>query len=80
MAADIQQLEAGRLIVGAYPALASYVLPRFVGTFARCHPKLRLSLEPEASVRIAELAASKQLDIGLMTMPVVDPATTCSHL
>ncbi|TPM93398.1 LysR family transcriptional regulator [Mesorhizobium sp. B2-3-3] len=77
LAADIQQLEAGRLIIGAYPALSSYVLPRFVGAFARRHPKLRLSLEPEASVRIAELAASKQLDLGLMTMPVIDPATTC---
>ncbi|MBZ9847368.1 LysR family transcriptional regulator [Mesorhizobium sp. CA14] len=77
LAADIQQLDAGRLIIGAYPALSSYVLPRFIGAFARRHPKLRLALEPEASVRISELAASKQLDIGLMTMPVIDPATTC---
>ncbi|MDW6022644.1 LysR substrate-binding domain-containing protein [Mesorhizobium sp. BAC0120] len=77
LAADIQQLEAGRLIIGAYPALSSIVLPRFIGAFAQRHPKLRLALMPEASVRIAELAASKQLDIGLMTMPAIDPATTC---
>ncbi|PBB16845.1 hypothetical protein CK219_27100 [Mesorhizobium sp. WSM4313] len=32
---------------------------------------------PASSVRIAELAASRQLDIGLMTMPAIDPATTC---
>lgn len=77
LAADIQQLEAGRLIVGAYPALSSIVLPRFIGDFARRHPKLHLAFLPEASIRIAELVASKQLDIGLMTMPVIDPATTC---
>lgn len=77
LAADIQQLEAGRLVIGAYPALSSIVLPRFIGAFARRHPKLRLALLPEASVRIAELAASRQLDIALMTMPAIDPATTC---
>ena len=77
LAADIQQLEAGRLVVGAYPALSSIVLPRFIGSFAKLHPKLHLAFLPEASMRIAELVASKQLDIGLMTMPVIDPATTC---
>ncbi|WP_018182815.1 LysR substrate-binding domain-containing protein [Kaistia granuli] len=77
LAGDIQQLEAGRLIVGAYPALSSIVLPRFISGFAGRHPKLRLALMPEASVRIAELAASKQVDIGLMAMPVIDPATSC---
>lgn len=77
LAGDIQQLEAGRLVIGAYPALSSIVMPRFIGDFARRHPKLRLTLMPEASLRIAELAASRQLDIGLMTMPAIDPATTC---
>lgn len=77
LAADIQQLEAGRLVIGAYPALSSIVLPRFIGGFARRHPKLHLTFMPEASLRIGELVASKQLDIGLMTMPAVDPATTC---
>ena len=77
LAADIQQLEAGRLVIGAYPALSSIVLPRFIGGFARRHPKLHLTFLPEASMRIAELVASKQLDIGLMTMPAIDPATTC---
>jgi DNA-binding transcriptional LysR family regulator len=77
LAADIRQLEAGRLIVGAYPALASIVLPRFIGSFVRQHPQLYLSLMPEASVRIAELVASKQMDIGLMAMPSFDPALTC---
>ncbi|MDX8457894.1 LysR substrate-binding domain-containing protein [Mesorhizobium humile] len=77
LAADIQQLQAGRLVIGAYPALSSIVLPRFIGAFSRRHPKLRLALMPASSVRIAELAASKQLDIGLMTMPAIDPATTC---
>ena len=77
LAADIQQLEAGRLVIGAYPALSSIVLPRFISGFARQHPKLHLTFMSEASLHIAELAASKQLDIGLMTMPVIDPATTC---
>jgi DNA-binding transcriptional LysR family regulator len=77
LASDIKQLEAGRLIIAAYPALSSIVLPRFIGSFAKIHPKMRLALMPSASVRIAELAASRQIDIGLMAMPAIDPATTC---
>jgi DNA-binding transcriptional LysR family regulator len=77
LAADIQQLDAGRLVIGAYPALSSIALPQFIGGFAKRHPKLRLTLMPEASVRIAELVVSKQLDIGQMSMPAIDPATTC---
>lgn len=77
LAADIQQLEAGRLTISAYPALSSIVLPRFIGGFAKRHLKARLALVPAPSVRIAELTASKQVDIGLMSMPAVDPATKC---
>ncbi len=77
LAGDIQQLEAGQLTIGAYPALSSIVLPRFVGEFARRHPKARLTLMPETSVRIAELVSTRQIDVGLIAMPVIHPATTC---
>jgi len=77
LAGDIQQLEAGRLMIGVYPALASIVLPRFLKSFAGRHPKARMSLFPAASLRIAELTANKEIDLGLIQMPVVDPAIAC---
>ncbi|RVD73788.1 MAG: LysR family transcriptional regulator [Mesorhizobium sp.] len=77
LAGDIQQLEAGRLMIGVYPALASIVLPRFLKAFAGRHPKARMSIFPAASLRIVELTAGKQIDLGLIQMPVVDPAIAC---
>ena len=77
LAGDIRQLEAGRLMIGVYPALASIVLPRFLKSFAGHHPKARMSIFPAASLRIAELTANKEIDLGLIQMPVVDPAVAC---
>ncbi|CAN7371276.1 LysR substrate-binding domain-containing protein [Mesorhizobium sp. LjNodule214] len=77
LADDITQLEAGRLNIGVYPALASIVLPRFLKDFAGRHPKVRMSIFPSASPRIAELTAGRQIDVGLIQAPVVDTAITC---
>lgn len=77
LADDISQLDAGRLTIGIYPALSSIVLPRFLQGFTSRHPKVRVSIFPNTSLRIAELTASRQIDVGLIQMPVVDPAISC---
>ncbi len=77
LADDISQLETGRLSIGAYPALSSIVLPRFLKGFTSRHPKVRISIFPNTSMNIAELTAARQVDVGMIQMPVVDPAISC---
>jgi DNA-binding transcriptional LysR family regulator len=80
LASDIRQLSAGRLVVAAYPALSSAVLPSFAADFARRHTEASLALIPSSSVHVGELAGSRQVDIGFTAMPIADTAVSCELL
>lgn len=73
----INSLQTGELNIGSFPALASIVLPTFIGTFLKKLPEIKLSLISEGSFPLAELVAHRQIDIGFIQMPVDDPAIFC---
>jgi DNA-binding transcriptional LysR family regulator len=80
LASDIQHLSAGRLVVAAFPALSSAVLPHFAADFGKRHPQVSLALVPSSSVQVAELTGNRRVDIGLTAMPIADPAISCELL
>lgn len=79
LATDIRNLQTGRVTVAAYPAVAA-TLPKFAVEFAANHDGAHLELQVHDSLRNAELAATRQVDIGLTAMPVGDPAVICQLL
>ncbi|BFG77813.1 LysR substrate-binding domain-containing protein [Paraburkholderia terrae] len=79
LAMDIRSLQSGRVKVAAYPAVAA-MLPKFAVEFSAQHDRAVLDLQVHDSLRNAELAATRQVDVGLTAMPIGDPAVVCELL
>jgi DNA-binding transcriptional LysR family regulator len=56
----------GELVLGAAPAVSTYVLPPLLLRFTEAHPKVRLSVRTGHSEEILELALRREIDLGLV--------------
>src|SRR5512145_1781377 len=57
---------AGRLALGAAPAISTYVLPGILKRFATSHPRVSVSVRTGHSEEVLELVLREQVDIGLV--------------
>jgi DNA-binding transcriptional LysR family regulator len=57
---------AGRLTLGAAPALSTYVLPGILSRFAVGHPRVRVSVRTGHSEEILQLLLTEAVDLGLV--------------
>jgi DNA-binding transcriptional LysR family regulator len=57
---------AGELVIGAAPAISTYVLPGLLVRFAAVHPNVRLSVRTGHSEEIVELAVRDEIGVGLV--------------
>jgi DNA-binding transcriptional LysR family regulator len=57
---------AGRLALGAAPAVSTYVLPALLKRFAVGHPRVEVSVRTGHSEEILELVLRGQVDLGLV--------------
>jgi DNA-binding transcriptional LysR family regulator len=57
---------AGRLAIGAAPAVSTYVLPAVLKTFAVGHPRVAVSVKTGHSEEVLELVLREQVDVGLV--------------
>ena len=57
---------AGRLALGAAPAISTYVLPSILRRFATSHPRVSVSVRTGHSEEVLELVLREQVDIGLV--------------
>ena len=57
---------AGRLALGAAPAISTYVLPGILKRFATSHPRVSVSVRTGHSEEVLELVLREQADIGLV--------------
>jgi DNA-binding transcriptional LysR family regulator len=55
----------GRLVVGASTTMGEYILPKVLGDFKACHPKIEPLLEIGNSDRILNGVTSGYLDLGI---------------
>jgi DNA-binding transcriptional LysR family regulator len=57
---------AGKLAIGAAPAVSTYVLPGVLKTFAVGHPRVAISVKTGHSEEVLDLVLREQVDIGLV--------------
>jgi DNA-binding transcriptional LysR family regulator len=57
---------AGRLVLGAAPALSTYVLPAILRRFRVGHPRVRVAVRTGHSEQVLELVLREQVDLGLV--------------
>lgn len=57
---------AGELVLGAAPAVSTYVLPALLVRFTQRHPRVRLSVRTGHSEEILEMALRREIDLGLV--------------
>ena len=68
---DVQDAVAGKLVVGANEATCLYVLPQVFAGFKRKYPQVGISIYRNFSHKILQKMAEHQVDIGIVTLPVM---------
>lgn len=64
--------EKGRLTVGAIPTIAPYLLPDTVREFSNRHPLVDLILHEDLTAHLLAGAATGELDMAVLALPVAD--------
>lgn len=63
---DVQNLEAGKVVIGATPGVSAYLAPGWVAQFRARYPRLTVSVSTGITGQIAADVLSGQLDFGLI--------------
>jgi len=63
---DLVRGGTGELVIGAAPAISTYVLPRLLLRFTQRHPRVRLVVRTGHSEEILEMALRREVDLGLV--------------
>jgi DNA-binding transcriptional LysR family regulator len=69
---DFDQLDGGRLAVGAIPTVAPYLLPPALKGFLRRHPSVELSMHEDLTQNLIGAAAAGDLDLAIVALPIHD--------
>lgn len=64
--ADLQNLQAGNLIVGASQTTGTYLMPRLIGLFRQKYPQITVQLEVHSTRRISWAVANGQIDVAII--------------
>lgn len=80
IAASAQDPLAGRFRLGAFPTLASYLLPALVPRIVAALPKLKLLLIEEKTDTLIEQLRSGTCDAALLALPVNETALVARKL
>jgi LysR family hydrogen peroxide-inducible transcriptional activator len=68
------------LSLGAFPSLASYVLPEYVFRIKQHYPDIKLQLVEEKTHSLIDLLLGKKLDAALLALPVEHELLECRIL
>lgn len=77
--ADVASGMAGRLTIGAAPAVSTYVLPAVLHRFRGAHPGVQLSVRSGHSEEILEMVLREEVAVGLMR-PIQHAEVTSTEL
>ncbi len=66
----------GEFRLSVIPTLSTYILPRFLQSFARAHPDLRLVIEECKTEEIIRQLRADEADAGLLVTPLDEPSIT----
>ena len=73
-AKDIRDLELGYLRIASMPGLSLVFLPRIVARFVENRPGLMIALQTRSSLQVKQWIGAQLYDLGLVELPVDDPA------
>lgn len=76
IAQDIRFQRAGALRIGSLPALSQWLVPQGIARFLSSRPKVSVFIESLPSRQIAERVATRQLDVGIVELPLFRSAIT----
>ncbi|WP_028549330.1 LysR family transcriptional regulator [Paenibacillus sp. UNC451MF] len=77
---DISQMRKGKLIVGSLPITGAHVLPLVLPVFQARYPEIEIMLVEETTANLEHLTASGQIDISLLSLPLMDESLTYEPL
>jgi DNA-binding transcriptional LysR family regulator len=66
LVADLGRGGSGELVIGAAPAVSTYVLPGLLVRFTRRNPRVRLVVRTGHSEEILEMALRREIDLGIV--------------
>jgi DNA-binding transcriptional LysR family regulator len=70
---DVEKEPAGKVVIAAPAALASYLLPELVATFGAAHPRIALVIAAQPSKQCETSVIERHADLGLTTHPPAHP-------
>jgi DNA-binding transcriptional LysR family regulator len=76
---DVVEGSGGRLLIGAAPAVSTYVLPAVLHRFQQGHPRVQLTVRSGHSEEVVEMVLREEVEIGLMR-PIQHPDLITSAL
>ena len=76
---EVRSGGAGRLQIGAAPAVSTYVLPAMLHRFQAKHPGVRLVVRSGHSEEILQMVLREEVEIGLMR-PIAHPEVSATLL
>lgn len=74
VAQDIRFQRAGALRVATLPALAQWVVPQAIARFLDSRPNVTVFVQSLPSRQIAEMVSTRQFDVGVVELPLSQPA------
>lgn len=78
--AELRDLEAGTITIGASTTIGNYLLPAWLAGFSKSYPKIEVSLQVENSNRVILDVLEGKLNIGLIAGPLNSPELCQEHL
>jgi LysR family hydrogen peroxide-inducible transcriptional activator len=70
----------GSLSISVIPTIAPFLLPLFLQDFAKRFPNLNISVKEQTTGEIVRQIKSRDLDIGIVSIPITDPNLVEYHL
>jgi DNA-binding transcriptional LysR family regulator len=63
--ADLREGATGELVIGAAPAVSTYLLPTILKTFRATHPNVRLGVRTGHTEEVLEMVLRQEVNIGI---------------
>lgn len=70
----------GSVKIGVLPTIAPYMLPELLGRFSSKYPTVEVIIEENTTANLIELAATCDLDVAILSLPIADERLTRESL
>jgi len=70
----------GRLVVGAIPTIAPYLLPQIADAFLRKFPQAELEITEDVTEQLVRAVGDGRIDVAIMALPIPQPQLEAEKL